>query len=112
VLSNIKAECVYYIPTQESFSYMDNAYASVAMPVNVVIIRQSASRLKEGMRNIMIAREDFNNAFSVSPLPDLPEVHTVDVRPGPVNDLGAWTQAWDVSILQLIGRSEQIDGIL
>lgn len=112
VVSNAKDECVYYIPTQESFRYMDNAYVSVAMPVNVVIIRRSASKLKDGLRNIMIAREDLNLAFGVSPLPDLPEVHTVDVRPGPVTDLGQWSQAWDVSVIQLVGQSEQIDGIL
>lgn len=112
VLENVKGECVYYIPTQESFGYADNAYVSVSLPVNVVIIRSSAHTLKAGMRDIMIAREDINNSFGISPLPDLPEVHTVDVRPGPVTDLGAWSQAWDVSVLQLIGHSEQIDGIL
>lgn len=105
-------EAVYYIPAAESFEYSDNAYATVSLPVNVVLISKSGSTLRGGLRELLLAREDCHLSFDASPLPDVPEIHTVDVQPGAVIDPGNWAQGYDVSVMTFIAKSEQVDGIL
>ena len=106
------SDCVYYIPTAESFSGSDNAYVSVALPVNVIFYTRTGSSLREGLSELLIAREDANLSFAASPLADLPQIHSVECKPGVVTDPGQWAIGYDVSVLQFIAYSEQIDGIL
>jgi hypothetical protein len=105
-------ECVYYIPTAESFESADNVYASVSLPVNVIFMTKSGHSLRAGLSQILIAREDANLSFNASPLPDVPEVYDVDMKPGVVTDPNQWAAGYDVSVLQFIAMSEQVDGIL
>jgi hypothetical protein len=44
-------DCVYYIPTAESFSGADNAYATVALPVNVIFYTRTGVPFVKGSRN-------------------------------------------------------------
>jgi hypothetical protein len=105
-------ECVYYIPTAEAFEYVDNSYTTVNLPVNIVLVTKSGSTLKTGLSSLLIAREDIHLSLGASPLPDVPEIHTVDAQPGAVIDPGNWSQGYDVSVLTLIAKAEQVDGIL
>lgn len=105
-------QCVYYIPVSESFSGADNAYLTVALSVNVIFITKTGHSLSEGLSEILLAREDANLSFAASPLVDVPEVYSIDCKPGVVTDPGQWSQGFDVSVLQFIAYSEQIDGIL
>lgn len=107
------SECVYYIPTAEVFGGLDNAYASVQLPVNVIVMTKTASTLSSGMSGLLLSREEMHNAFMAVPLPDLGgEIHSVDVKPGMAFDPKGWAQGYDVSVLQFIGKSEQVDGLL
>ena len=106
------SECVYYIPTAESFSGADNAYVTVALPVNVIFYTRTGSSVREGLSELLLAREDTNLSFAASPLADLPQIYSVECKPGVVTDPGQWAVGYDVSVLQFIAYSEQIDGIL
>lgn len=107
------SECVYYVPTAESFGGLDNAYASVALPVNVVIMTKAGSTLRTGLSGMLLSREELHNALMAVPLPDLGgEIHTVDVKPGVAFDPQQWAAGYDVSVLTFVGRSEQVDGLL
>lgn len=105
-------ECVYYIPTAESFEGADNAYSTVALPVNVIFMTKAGNSLRAGLSQILIAREDANLSFGAAPLSDVPEVYDVGVKPGVVTDPNQWASGYDVSVLQFIAMSQQIDGIL
>lgn len=114
VLQNgITNVCVYYIPTGESYAGSDNTFDSVSLPVNVVFITKGGHQnLQGGLRNLMLTRETVNTAMPAVPVPDVEEIHTVDIEPGPIIEPGKWAQGYDVSVLRLIGKSEQTDGIL
>ncbi len=106
------SEGVYYIPTAEQISGADNAFATVSFPVNVVFMIKSGHNMFKGLSDLLIAREDANLSMSDSPLPDLPEIHTVNAIPGVVTDPAGWAQGMDVSVLQFVCIGEQIDGLL
>lgn len=107
------SECVYYVPTAEAFSGADNSYASVALPVNVILMTKAGSTMVTGLSDILLAREELHNALMAVPLPDLGgEIHTVDVKPGVAFDPQQWAAGYDVSVLTFIGKSEQVDGLL
>ena len=104
-------QCVYYIPTQESISYMDNSFDTMEFPVNVVIAKESGQDLVKGFRETLKARELTHWMFGAIPIPDLPEVHTVDYRPGVINDASQWAQKYEVMVMTLVAISEQGGGI-
>ena len=113
VLQGVKTSCVYYIPTGESYSGSDNSFDSVSLPVNVIFITEGGQQnLQSGLRSILLSRETVNTAIPAVPVPDVEEIHSIDVQPGPVIEPGQWAQGYDVSVLRLIGKSEQTDGIL
>lgn len=113
ILQGVNQECVYYIPTGESYAGSDNSYDSVSFPVNVIFITKGGQQnMQSGLRNILLARETVNTAIPAVPVPDVEEIHSIDVQPGPVIEPGRWAQGFDVSVLRLIGKSEQTDGIL
>jgi hypothetical protein len=114
ILQNgVNSECVYYIPTGEKYAGSDNAYDSVSLPVNVIFITKGGHQNLQGeLRNLMLTRETVNTAIPAVPVPDVGEIHSVDVEPGPIIEPGRWAQGYDVSVVRLIGHSEQTDGIL
>lgn len=105
-------ECVFYIPTAEEISGADNAFISVEYPVNVVFYLKGNNSLRGKLSELLIAREDLFNSIEASPLPDVPEIHTVRARPGAVTDHEAWGQGMDVSFMTFTAVGEQKDGIL
>jgi len=105
-------KCVFYIPTQEAISYMDNAFDTVEYPVNVVISRVAGQELTKGLADILKARFMTHFLFGAVPIPDLPWVHTVDYRPGVINDASQWLQNYDVSVFTLVGITEVSGGII
>ena len=105
-------KCVFYIPTQESISNMDNTYDSVEYPVNVVISRAAAQELTKGLGDVLKARFMTHVLFGSVPIPDLEWVHTVDYRPGVINDASQWLQNYDVSVFTLVAITEISGGII
>lgn len=105
-------EGVYYLPTAEQISGADNSFASVSFPVNVIFVLKAGHRMRTGLSELLLAREDANLSLSDVPLPDLPEIHTVNAVPGVITDPENWAQGMDVSVLQFIAVGEQTDGLL
>lgn len=104
-------KCVFYIPTQESISYMDNTFDQMEFPVNVVVAKESGQDLVKGLQDTLKARQLTHWMFGAVPIPDLPEVHTVDYRPGVINDASQWAQKYEVMVMTLVALSEQSGGI-
>jgi hypothetical protein len=108
---NGNPDCVYYLPAAETFGVGDNSFDTVLYPVNVVFNRMSGHGLVEGLSNLLKSRELAGQAFSGSPLPDVPEVHTLEIRPGIVIDPSRWELNYDASMMTFVGVSEQAAGI-
>ena len=103
---------VFYIPTQESLSYADNTFDAVEYPVNVVMTRSAAQELSKGLGDVLKARFAIHVLFGSIPIPDIPWVHTVDYRPGVINDATQWLQKFDVSVVTLVALTEISGGII
>ncbi len=89
----------------------DNLYDTVQFPINMVLNKKSAHSLYLGLSDILKARELVHRSFSGCPLPDVEEVHTVDLQPGAIADPSRWAQNFDASVLRFVAVSEQLGGI-
>lgn len=97
--------CVMYIPTQETFEASSNSDAEVAYPVDVVIHIKSGNTLRANIDNIMQTRDIAAFSLKAEPIPDIPEIHTVDVQPGILIDPAKWALNYDVSVITFIART-------
>lgn len=104
-------KCVFYIPTQEGISYLDNTYDSMELPVNIVVTKAAGFDLVIGLADALKARELTHQLFGAVPIPDMPNIHTVDYRPGVINDASQWLQKYDVNVFTLVALTEVAGGI-
>jgi hypothetical protein len=103
--------CVYYVPTSEQYEYLDNMTTTVRYPVVMVLNIQSKQSLTQNLKNILAMRQHAGLGFEACALPDVPEVHTVEVEPGGVIDPSKWALNYDVSVMTFTAVSEQYDAI-
>ena len=57
-------------------------------------------------------RQLLGQSLSICPLPDLPEIHTVQVQPGAVVLPEHWVKKYDCSTIVFRGLTEQPAGII
>ena len=103
--------CVYYVPTSESYEYLDNMTTTVKYPVVMVLNIKSGQSLTANLSNLLAMRQHAGLGFEACPLTDVPEVHTVEVEPGGVIDPAKWALNYDVSVMTFTAVSEQYDAI-
>ena len=103
--------CVYYVPTSESYEYLDNMTSTVKYPVVMVLNMESKQSLTGKLKDILAMRQYGGLGFEACALPDVPEVHTVEVEPGGVIDPAKWALNYDVSVMTFTAVSEQYDAI-
>lgn len=104
-------QAVYYIPSKESYSRLDNQYDTVRLPVVVALMRESGQQLVGGFSEVMWYREIVHRSMSCCDL-GLPEVHTVEIQPGAVIDPGRWLKNYDTSVTTFSFLSEQPAGLV
>lgn len=102
---------IFYFPLPESYTAVDNEFDTVAYSVQVVLIRKIGKKLQEGLSDLLKCRELAALSMSICPLPDVPEVHTVDVLPGAVVMPERWQNSYDASSVVFRCISEQPTGI-
>lgn len=103
--------CVYYVPTSEQYEYLDNMTTTVKYPIVMVLNIKSGQSLTANLKNLLAMRQYGGLGFEACALPDVPEVHTVEVEPGGVIDPSKWALNYDVSVMTFTAVSEQYDAI-
>lgn len=98
---------VFYIPTQEGIESASNSDSTVSYPVDVVMHVKSGNTLRANIREIMLSREIAAFSLRAEPLPDLPEIHTVNVQPNLLIDVSKWALNYDVSVITFVALTER-----
>lgn len=98
---------VFYIPSQEVLEFASNSDSTVSYPVDVVIHIKSGNTLRINIREIMLSREIAAFSLKAEPLPDLPEIHTVNVQPNILVDPSKWALNYDVSVITFVALTER-----
>ena len=104
-------EAVYYIPVSESYTPHDNGFDSVQYPVVVILISKSGQRLYDGLQEILRWRQLMHANMGRCAQLGMPEIHSMDIRPGAVVDPNRWLENYDASVLTIIGNSERPHGL-
>lgn len=104
--------CVMYFPKPETYAPASNEDDTVAYLVQVLLIRKLGQRLVEGLPSMLKTRELMGQSMSICPLPDLDEIHTVEVQPGAIFLPEHWKNKYDCSTVVFRCLTEQPSGIL
>lgn len=108
----IRDHCVLYFPLAEQVDDADNDYNKVTYGVQVLLVRRLGKKLTVGLKSLLRARELLVEGLSISPLPDLPEIHTVRVEPGQIIVPEQWKLSYDCSTVVFRCLTEQPAGLL
>lgn len=103
--------CIMYFPKAETYTGANNEEDSVAYSVQVLLIRSIGQRLFQGLPAMLKDRELIGQSMSMSPMPDLEEIHTVQVQPGAVYMPEHWIKKYDCSNIVFRCLTEQRAGI-
>ena len=102
---------VMYFPRPETYSPASNQEDQVAYSVQVLLVRNLGQNLFKGLADLLKDRQLLGQSLSVCPLPDVPELHTVQVQPGAVVLPEHWSKKYDCSTIVFRGLTEQPAGI-
>lgn len=102
---------VMYFPRAETVRDADNERNSIDYGVQVLLIRKIGQKLVAGLQTMLLQRQRITESMSLSPLPDLEEIHTVRVEPGAVFMPEQWKLSYDCSTVVLRCLTEQPAGI-
>lgn len=111
-LINGKNSIVLYVPGQETIESASNSDSTFSYPVDVMLHIKSGNTVKANIRDIMRSREISSLSIKAEPLPDVPEIHTVNVQPNILIDPAKWALNYDVSVLTFIALTERNETIL
>lgn len=110
IAGNVDGVAMYYIPVGEDYRTFDNQFDTVQLPVVIALLRESGQTLARGLSEILLYRELLHRNMSTCDL--LPEIHTVQMRPGAVIDPSRWLNNYDSSVTTLVCHTEQRSGIV
>lgn len=102
---------VMYFPKPETYSPANNQEDEVAYSVQVLLVRNVGQSTFRGLSDLLMDRQLLGQSLSVCPLPDLEEIHTVQVQPGAVVLPEHWVKKYDCSTMVFRGLTEQPSGI-
>jgi hypothetical protein len=109
--SDATSYCCLYFPKAETVDGGDNDYLSVDYGVQVVFARKIGQQLVKGLPTLLNVRELILESFSVSPFPDLPSIHTVNVVPGALILPEQWKLSYDCTTVVFRCLTEQPMGL-
>jgi hypothetical protein len=102
---------IMYFPKPETYTPASNMEDQVAYSVQVLLVRNLGQNNFKGLADLLKDRQLLGQSLSVCPLPDLEEIHTVQVQPGVVVLPEHWSKKYDCSTIVFRGLSEQPAGI-
>jgi len=103
---------VMYFPKPETYQPANNEEDSVAYSVQVLLVRNVGQSLFKGLADLLQDRQLLGQSLSVCPLPDLEEIHTVQVNPGSIVLPEHWLKSYDCSTVVFRALTEQPAGLL
>lgn len=109
--TELRETCVFYFPVAETYRAHTNEDDTVVYGVNVLFIRKLEKRLFEGLKEMLSDRQLFGQSMSACPIPDVEEVHTVEITPGSVYLPEHWKNSFDCSNMVFRCFSEQPNGV-
>lgn len=104
--------CVMYFPKTEDVNDANNEFNSVDYGVQVLLVRKIGKKLTVGLKSLLMVREHLVESLTISPFPDLPEIHTVRVVPGQPLLPEQWRNSYDCSTVVFRCLTEQPAGLL
>lgn len=102
---------VMYFPKAETVRDADNERNTIDYGVQVLLIRKIGKKLTQGLEAMLMQRELLTESMTLCPLPDLDDIHTVNVVPGQVIMPDQWAKSYDCSTVVFRCLTEQTAGI-
>lgn len=101
---------VFYIPQAPKVVVFDNQYDSITYPVIIAYLCKRGHEVIKGLPETLDYREKVLRAINACNMLDIPEVHTTQVNPGVISDVGRWMDGYDASVMTINFTSEQQTG--
>jgi hypothetical protein len=101
-----------YFPKPETFDPTTNETSTIAYSVQVLLVRKIGTKLFTGLADMLKDREIMGRSLSISPLPDLDCIHTVQIQPGAIYLPEQWQKSYDCSTMVFRCLTEQTTGVM